>query len=277
MRHQKRYAVVEKYMGETPRMALERFRAAECLPESLPLTYAGRLDPLASGKLLILIGDECKKKDAYTSLDKEYVVEILLGFSTDTGDVLGIPTRGVPLPQPGTPSAVRNVLHTFIGKCRVPYPHFSSKTVAGKSLLAHTLEGNVHTITIPTTVRTIYRISLDGIRTISTQTLHDNIHERLSTIAHKSSSTAVMGNDFRLPTITTAWEHLRAFTPHDALYTILTVRVTCSSGTYMRTLANDIARALGTSGLAFSIRRTHIGRYLSFPFFPHVGIWRDKA
>ena len=53
------------------------------------MTYAGRLDPMASGVLLVLAGEETKNKDKYLGLDKEYDFEILFGFATDTYDILG--------------------------------------------------------------------------------------------------------------------------------------------------------------------------------------------
>ena len=90
----RRYEIVEKSVGETPLQALEAFRERERLG-GIPLTYAGRLDPMASGKLLILIGDECKKRDTYTGLDKRYRFEVLFGARTDTGDILGITERTV--------------------------------------------------------------------------------------------------------------------------------------------------------------------------------------
>lgn len=39
----------------------------------------------------------------------------------------------------------------------------------------------------------------------------------------------------------------------------LTFQVTCSKGTYVRTLAEDVARALGTAGYLTDLRRTEIG------------------
>ena len=64
----RRYAVIEKNIGETPLMAVESFRKLN--PELLqyPMTYAGRLDPMASGKLVVLIGDECKRQAIFFSL-----------------------------------------------------------------------------------------------------------------------------------------------------------------------------------------------------------------
>lgn len=39
---------------------------------------------------------------------------------------------------------------------------------------------------------------------------------------------------------------------------LLSIRVTCSSGTYIRSLADDIGESLGTGGFAKTLRRTHI-------------------
>ncbi|MCA9363758.1 hypothetical protein KC727_00880, partial [Candidatus Kaiserbacteria bacterium] len=85
-----RYATIEKRIGETPLEAAERLRVTLGLSADIPLAYAGRLDPMASGKLLVLIGDECKKQEQYHTLDKEYTFEVLFGVRSDTADVLGI-------------------------------------------------------------------------------------------------------------------------------------------------------------------------------------------
>src|SRR3989344_64050 len=78
-----------KRLGETPRERLERLRLEKPLYENEVLSYAGRLDPMAEGVLLTLVGPENKRRDEYLNLSKEYVVDILFGFSTDTYDVLG--------------------------------------------------------------------------------------------------------------------------------------------------------------------------------------------
>mgnify|MGYP000153282325 CR=1 FL=1 len=65
--------------------------------QDVPITYAGRLDPMAEGVLLLLAGDEVHKNEEYQKLDKEYEAEILIGFNTDTYDVLGIPRMAQPV------------------------------------------------------------------------------------------------------------------------------------------------------------------------------------
>ncbi len=41
----------------------------------------------------------------------------------------------------------------------------------------------------------------------------------------------------------------------------LTLRVSCSKGTYIRSLGNDIAESAGTYGHVFSLKRTKVGKY----------------
>ncbi len=63
--------ITHKAAGETPLATLERTRIERGIAPNFPMTYAGRLDPLAEGVLILLVGDECKKKDQYLGLDKE--------------------------------------------------------------------------------------------------------------------------------------------------------------------------------------------------------------
>ncbi len=44
-------------------------------------------------------------------------------------------------------------------------------------------------------------------------------------------------------------------------FPVLKFRVTCSSGTYIRSLANDIGKELGCGAYLSELKRTHIGKY----------------
>jgi tRNA pseudouridine55 synthase len=41
----------------------------------------------------------------------------------------------------------------------------------------------------------------------------------------------------------------------------ISIRVTCSAGTYIRSLAHDLGRRLGCGGLLSALRRTHVGHF----------------
>jgi tRNA U55 pseudouridine synthase TruB len=82
-----------KEIGETPLEVLENFKEENPKYKNEKFAYAGRLDPMAEGKLLVLVGDTCKEREKYLNLDKEYEFEILLGFKSDTKDLLGMAER----------------------------------------------------------------------------------------------------------------------------------------------------------------------------------------
>ena len=77
--------VVYKNKGETPLRCLRRL----CTDSQRTYTYAGRLDPMAEGLLLILVDDECKRARSAHRLNKMYEFEFIVGLSTDTYDCLG--------------------------------------------------------------------------------------------------------------------------------------------------------------------------------------------
>ena len=260
-----KYLTVEKAVGETPLQALERLRKDASLPASLPLAYAGRLDPMASGKLLILVGEECRVQERYHKLDKEYTFGVLLGVASDTSDVLGIVHEGKIL-HPDA-DAVTKVLKDLEGPITLSYPHFSAKTVRGKPLHTWALEGKLDTITIPTKTSTIYTCVLTSTRTIDTETLAREIFKKVNSIPPVTDVRKEQGKDFRRDDVRASWEKVFGTRPKVS-YTILSLRCVASSGTYMRTLAHLIGERLGTKALAYSIHRTQIGRYLKLP---HIG------
>ena len=84
---------IYKKTGETPLETINRLRADKPEYQNAKITYAGRLDPLAKGALILLAGDAVYEKEKYLKLDKEYEAEILFGFETDTYDILGLPKK----------------------------------------------------------------------------------------------------------------------------------------------------------------------------------------
>ena len=60
------------------------------MPDTVKIGYAGRLDPLASGVLLAMIGDTCRERDRFQALEKSYKFCVLLGVHTDSLDPLGV-------------------------------------------------------------------------------------------------------------------------------------------------------------------------------------------
>lgn len=263
------YVVLQKQRGETPLHTLTRWQKAHPQYAHLPATYAGRLDPMAEGSLLILLGDTCKHQEQYHQLDKTYEVAVLLDIATDTGDVLGLPTYAATETAP-SPEDVTTALRTHTGSHLVPYPAFSSKPVAGTPLFQHALQGTLDTITIPTHEEHIYAIRLHATEQMSRAELAAYIDDALTTVPRALTDSKRLGADFRQDAIRAAWTPLIASLP-ERDFTLLRIQVTCASGTYMRTLAERIGASLGTRACALSIRRTRIGVYQKIL---GIGWWR---
>lgn len=266
------YFVIEKKVGETPLQATERGRTEHTIAKHIPLAYAGRLDPVASGALLILVGDECKKQDTYHTLDKEYHFAILFGIESDTGDVLGLPNECT-THTPPTKKQLLHVIHDLIGPISLPYPQFSSKTVRGKPLHVWALEKRLNEIEIPVRHSHIYSISLSTMETVPANVLFDIVHKKIDTIPEVQDVSKILGRDFRRTEIHNEWRKVE-MSSHASQYTIAHLTCRASSGTYMRSLASIIAQKLGTCGLAYSIHRTTIGSYI--PLTKRFGFWKRK-
>ena len=142
--------VLWKRVGETPLECVERFRGEHTELLGVPLTYAGRLDPMAEGVLVVLSGEAIVRKDEYLGLPKKYTVEVLWGVETDTLDVLGLVSekfsKDVSIP---TGESVTDFLGTQVGKINQKYPAYSSKPVEGKPLFQWAREGRLGEIIIP--------------------------------------------------------------------------------------------------------------------------------
>lgn len=234
----KQVFLVDKSAGETLAVFVERFRQEQNIAKDVPVTYAGRLDPMASGAMLMLIGEECKNKDKYLKADKTYKFEVLFGIETDTLDMLGI-VKSFREYLPNKQEVLINLekiktLKEFF------YPDFSSKTVGGVPLFTHAKQRSLP-IDKPKIFGEIKSIDLlDLVQTDFKTIVEDKIE-----IIKK-----VQG-DFRQEEILKGWQEFIKEHGQEK-YAIATIEATVSSGIYIRT----ICQLLG--GLAYSIDRTKI-------------------
>lgn len=252
--------LIYKNEGETPLECLQRFRLEKPEYQQAILSYAGRLDPMAEGLLLVLVNEANKEREKYLGLDKEYEIEILLGVSTDTGDVLGKikpPTRGLVTPLSGgifasafsPDKGVGGFFSSFLGKQTAPYPSYSSKPIKGKPLFEWAREGRLDEIEIPQKEFEIYSIEENKlIYLISKNDLLKTVKERMEKVK----------GDFRQEEIIKSWNDQLVNNSVENFF-IFSLKVCCSSGAYMRTLAENMALKLGTTGIAWKIKRTKIG------------------
>ncbi len=92
--------------------------------------HAGTLDPLATGLLIVLVGNMTKKQDDFMKKDKVYDVTLKLGVASTTGDEEGEKTV-ISDKQPSLSDA-EAALEAFVGEQYQTPPQFSAVKVDGQ-------------------------------------------------------------------------------------------------------------------------------------------------
>lgn len=245
----KKVLLLNKKEGQTPLECLESFRAKNKKYQNSKITYAGRLDPMARGLLFLLVDEEIKNKEKYLALEKEYEFEILFGFATDTYDILGkiVSCARQDLTQKELQKEIKNNLKSFVGKFKQKYPIYSSKTVKGKALFTYArIDKEVE---IPERKIFIKKLKLEKITQINSKKLLANVEKRIKKVK----------GDFRQEDILKIWQENLSKTMRE--FFIGKFKIKCSSGAYVRSIANNLGEKLGVPALAFSIKRTKIGKW----------------
>jgi len=102
--------------------------------------HAGTLDPLATGLMIIGVGEGTKKLNEYIRLPKSYIAEILVGEKRSTGDMEGevVESKNVESLEEGE---VESALKEMIGVLRLPVPIYSAVKAGGKRLYKEVRKG----------------------------------------------------------------------------------------------------------------------------------------
>ncbi len=87
--------------------------------------HAGTLDPRATGLLIVGVGAGTKRLRGFLGLDKVYVMDVLLGIRTDTGDMDGKPLEEKAVPGLSE-DAILSVLKSLEGEVELPVPLYSA-------------------------------------------------------------------------------------------------------------------------------------------------------
>lgn len=225
-----------KPAGLTPLQTLDLLRQKYPELENEKLAYAGRLDPLATGVMLVLAGEEIKNKNQYLNLDKIYRFKILLGFTTDTGDCLGKVTGSAEVPEINV-GQIETVLPSYIGKFNQEYPKYSTPIIAGKESFSKEVE--------------IYSFEYLGQEQITGQELLQNIQEKIKKVS----------GDFRQTEILNIWNNYLGARLPSKSFQVIEMETKVSSGTYIRVLAQKVGQDLGLPALAYEIIRTAVGDF----------------
>jgi tRNA pseudouridine55 synthase len=190
--------------------------------------YIGTLDPFATGVLPIAIG-EARKFIQYTEDGKKtYLFSIKFGIETDSldkdGAVVGTCSK-IP-----SENEVRRILPAFLGAQMQMPPLFSAIKVNGKRACDRVRNNEV----VELSPRQITVYSLEMIDA-----------SEMAEASRMAGATRIVGMDGITDTVE----------PDDSQY----IKIVCSKGTYIRSLARDIAKKLGTVAYVKSLRRLQSG------------------
>ena len=106
----------------------------------LKVGHAGTLDPFAEGILVVCTGKMTKKVSSIMEMEKEYVVDIVLGKRTDTLDSTGKITARTKCPSLNV-KIIDKVLNQFIGEIDQIPPMFSALKHKGKRMYSLARKG----------------------------------------------------------------------------------------------------------------------------------------
>ncbi|MES1971948.1 MAG: tRNA pseudouridine(55) synthase TruB [Pseudomonadota bacterium] len=193
--------------------------------------HGGTLDPLATGVLPIAIGEATKLAGRMLDSDKIYDFTIRFGVQTDTLDLEGAEiARSDARP---TLAEIESVLPRFTGPVEQVPPVYSALKVDGQRAYDLARAGEEVMLASRSVVIRSLALSHPGL---------------------------VPGSaDPQVQPSADAWRQQQV--PHDAALEEVTLTAHVSKGTYIRSLARDIALALGTVGHVAMLRRLKAGPF----------------
>ena len=213
--------LVYKRKGKTSRNVVENISKKY----GVKAGHIGTLDPMAKGLLPILVGNGCKLSKYLMEHDKTYLVEMKLGYNTETLDIEGkILEEDKSFRENNIVDneffdmiimAMKKELGT---KKQIP-PIYSAKKLNGKKL---------------------YEIARKD-------------KEKAIEMAKEKSKEITIYNMYDIS--------LKELWDNDPKDIVLSFKVECSSGTYIRSLVRDIAENMGTIAIMTDLRRIAVGNY----------------
>lgn len=118
--------------------------------------HTGTLDPLATGLMVVVLGDATKLSDYLIAESKAYLVRVRLGRTTDTLDRTGKTISETPCAK--SKSEIESAVSELQGEFEWPIPAFSAAKVDGKKLYELARAGTE--IDLPTKLMTFWDAKL---------------------------------------------------------------------------------------------------------------------
>jgi len=198
--------------------------------------HGGTLDKLAEGILILGIDKYTKELDKFLKHSiKTYIAEIKLGAKSTTydkeGEIIYLADNRI---KDIKDEEIIKVIENFIGEIEQIPPKFSALKIKGRP--AYLLARKKEDFEIKPRKARIYDIKILEIRRIK-----ENLKKISNRLLVDDSSNILTSNQ--------------------AEFIILKIEVICSSGTYIRSLANDIGEKLGIGGYINDLKRIKINEF----------------
>ena len=213
--------LVYKRKGKTSRNVVENISKKY----GVKAGHIGTLDPMAKGLLPILVGNSCKLSKYLMEHDKTYLVEMKFGYNTETLDIEG------------------KILEEDI--------HFRENNIVDNEFFDMIIMAMKKELGTKKQIPPIYSAKkLNG--------------KKLYEIARKDKEKAIEMAKEKAKEITIYNMYdisLKELWDNDPKDIVLSFKVECSSGTYIRSLVRDIAENMGTMAIMTDLRRIAVGNY----------------
>lgn len=202
--------------------------------KKIKVGHAGTLDPLATGLLIVCTGKFTKKIDEIQSQTKEYTGTITIGATTPSFDLEKevdeeFSTEHI------TEKMIKEVAQSFVGEQQQTAPIHSAKKIDGKRAYEYARSGEE--VEIKSNLVTIKSFEVLGIS--------NNINELKDVV--------IIDENYKNERIN--------LTPNYEKGLHVKFRITCSKGTYIRSIARDFGIKLNSGAHLSELRRTKIGDF----------------
>jgi len=201
--------------------------------KKLKVGHAGTLDPLATGLLVICVGQFTKRIDEFQGMPKEYTGTITFGATRPSFDL----EKAVDATYPTehlTDALLEAARHQFIGDILQVPPVFSAVKVDGRRLYKNARTGQE--VELPHRSVQISTFELGPRRSVPPPEHTEPF------VASKKGAPIMLHPDY-------------------AAGVQCDFRVVCSKGTYIRSLAHDLGQAVDSGAYLSSLRRTATGGF----------------
>ena len=242
--------VVDKPAGPTSHDVVARVRRALGEPR---VGHTGTLDPSAGGVLPLVLGRATRLARFLSASDKSYEAVIRLGVATDTYDAEGVPMGASHHGELPSRAVIEEALDAFRGSFLQQPPAFSAKKVGGKR--SHALaRARARSLAQRERLEALeLREPLEPLEALEPEPLEPLAPLRAVPVTAYSLDVISMDDG------------------------TVTLRVDCSAGFYIRSLAHDLGGRLGVGAHLAALRRTRSGDITLAEALPLDVVERDRT